>query len=185
MKPNPFAVAMFWAAFTFPAVAQAQDLVPGSGFVGVSAGGHDLGFQDGIDDGSGTGIKFNDSGPIGGVFAGYDVPVGPGMFAGVEGNFHLGTEAIKSEYGASARFGFHIPGGTKLYARGGYQWLTADYGAIVDDDRFDFSGISNTSEDFLLGLGVEVPVGGVFLRGNLDTIWLDSSRMTVGVGKRF
>lgn len=168
-----------------PSAAQAQDVVPGNGFVGVSAGIHDLGFQDDIDEIAGSDLNFDDSGPILGVFAGYDVPVGPGLFAGVEANFHVGTNAIERDYGASARLGFRIAGGTKLYARGGYQWLAVDYEEIVDDDRFDFSGVNNTAGDLLLGFGLDVPLGAAFVRGNLDTVGFDSARATVGVGMRY
>ena len=83
-------------ALALPAAAQAQsetstDVEP---YVGVSADYHDLG----------TGVA-DDDGVVYGVVAGVDVPVGETLFVGAEANFHLGENAIDSEYGAAARIG--------------------------------------------------------------------------------
>lgn len=184
MKKIAFTAAAAAAALALPSAAQAQSVVPGNGFVGVSAGVHDLGFEDeivSID----PDFEVDDSSPIIGVFAGYDFPVGPSMFVGVEGNYNFGTDALDGDYGASARLGFTVPGGTKIYARGGYQAIKVDYNKIINDDSIDFSGVDDTESDYLVGLGVDVPVGGLFVRGNVDTISFDTMRATVGVGLKF
>jgi opacity protein-like surface antigen len=172
------------AAFALPTAAQAQDVVPGNAFVGVTAGVHDLGIEDQVT-AIVPGADVDDSSPILGVFAGYDLPVGPSLFIGAEANYNFGTDALDSEYGASARVGFRLPGGTKVYARGGYQEINVDYNKIVNDNTIDFSGVDDTDGDYLVGLGVDVPVGKAFVRGNIDTISFDTTRATVGVGLRF
>lgn len=184
MKKLVFAAAAAGVAIALPAGAQAQDIVPGSGFVGVQAGIHDLGIAEEVQ-AAVVGLEVDDSSPIYGVFAGYDFPIGPTMFLGVEGNYNFGSEALDGDYGASVRLGLNVPGGTKIYARGGYQAVKVDYNALVDDDTIDFSAFDDTEADFLAGLGVEVPVAGVFLRGNIDTISFDTMRATAGVGLRF
>lgn len=78
-------------------------------------------------------------------------------------------------------------GGSKIYARGGYQWIDVDAGELVgvpdlDDEDLD---ISTTVDDYLVGVGVEVPVSKVVLRANIDTVSFDTVRGTVGVGFKF
>lgn len=172
------------AAFALPTAAQAQDVVPGEGFVGVSAGVHTLGLEDELED-IAPGFDFDDSSPIIGVFAGYDFPLGPSLFAGVEGNYNFGTDALDGDYGASARLGFRAPGGVKIYGRAGYQAIKVDYNEIINDDTIDFSAVDDTESDFLAGIGVDVPLGGAFVRANVDTISFDTLRATAGVGLRF
>ncbi|MBX7540420.1 outer membrane protein [Qipengyuania sphaerica] len=178
------AAATAGAAFALPTAAQAQDIVPGEGFIGASAGVHTLGLEDELEDVA-PGLDFDDSSPIFGVFAGYDFPIAPGMFLGGEVNYNFGTDALDGDYGASARLGFNVPGGTKIYARGGYQAIKIDYNELVNDDTLDFSAFDDTESDYLVGLGVEVPIAGLFLRGNIDTISFDTMRATAGVGVRF
>lgn len=184
MKKIAFISAAAAAAIALPSAAQAQDVVPGNGFIGVQAGVHDLGLDDELED-IGPGLELDDSSPIFGVFAGYDFPVGPTLFLGVEGNYAFGTDALDGDYGANARLGFRAPGGTKIYARGGIQAVKVDYNEIINDDSIDFDGIDDTESDYLVGVGVDVPVGKAFVRGNLDTISFDTMRATVGVGLRF
>lgn len=75
-----------------PASAQAQD--SGSQvYVGVSGGYHDLSAGEHFDT-EPPGVEINDSSPIVGGFVGVDFPLGGKLFAGVEGNLHMGTEAI-------------------------------------------------------------------------------------------
>lgn len=184
MRKVAFTVAALAAAMALPTAAQAQDAVPGDGFIGVSAGYHDLGFADEIDD-IAPGADVDDSSPIFGVFAGYDLPIGSNLFIGAEANYSFGTDALDSEYGAAARLGIRVPGGTKVYARAGYQEINVDYNEIINDNSIDFSGIDDTDGDYLVGLGIDIPVGKVFVRGNVDTIAFDTTRATVGVGLRF
>ena len=183
MKKIILASAAAVAAMALPTAAQAQD-APGTGFVGVSAGIHSLGLEDEFNEIDST-LDLDDSSPIIGVFAGYDFPVGTNMFVGVEGNYHFGTDALDGDYGASVRLGFNAAGGTKAYVRGGYQAIKVDYNEIINDDSFDFSGIDDTESDYLVGVGVDVPVGGAFVRANVDTISFDTLRATAGVGLRF
>ena len=188
MKKLAFAIGASVAAIALPAAAHAQ------AYAGVSGGYHDLGVDGAVEDefdGSGFDVQVDDGSAIIGGFLGYDFPVGTGAFAGLEGNFHIGTGAIDSEYGASARFGFADAGGAKYYLRGGYQEVNLDYAEIItvdgitfDDD--DFVGLDDTVGDFLIGAGVDFPMGtGTMLRVNLDTVGFDTLRATAGFGFRF
>ncbi|WP_369025324.1 outer membrane beta-barrel protein [Qipengyuania sp. RANM35] len=184
MRKTVLALAIAAPAIALPTAAQAQDVVPGSGFVAVTAGIHDLNVEDEVQ-AAVVGLEINDSSPIFGIAAGYDVPVGTGLFAGVEGNFNLGTDAIDSEYGLSGRLGFAMPGGAKVYGRVGYQWIDLDLNAITGADDFDFSDFDDTDGDVMVGAGVDVPLGKTFIRANIDTVSFDTLRGTVGVGMRF
>ncbi|QYJ05968.1 outer membrane protein [Qipengyuania flava] len=179
-----FAAVATSAAMALPTAAQAQDVVPGEGFIGVSAGVHSLGLEDEVE-AIVPGFDIDDSSPIFGVFAGYDFPVGSNLFVGVEGNYNFGTDALDGDYGASARLGVRTIGGTKIYGRAGYQAIKVDFNEIINDDTVDFSGFDDTEGDFLAGVGVDVPVGKAFVRANLDTISFDTVRATAGVGLRF
>ena len=173
------------AAFALPTAAQAQDVVPGEGFIGASAGIHTLGLEDEFATIAPAGVELDDSSPIIGVFAGYDFNIGPAMFIGAEANYNFGTDALDGDYGASARLGFRAPGGVKIYGRAGYQAIKIDYNEIINDDTIDFSAVDDTESDFLAGIGVDVPLGGAFVRANVDTISFDTLRATAGVGLRF
>lgn len=179
MKKVVYAAATA-ACFALPAAASAQD-AGAEPYVGISAGVHDLGAEE--DD---LGVEIDDSSPIIGVVAGVDFPVGGAAFAGIEGNFHLGTNAIDSEYGASVRVGFAGNGGAKYYVRGGYQWVDIDVEEVFDEDLGGaFDGVDTTEGDYLVGLGADLPVGNGALRANLDTISFDSVRGTVGYVFKF
>lgn len=184
MKKIAFTTLAAMGAIALPAAAQAQDAKPDV-TIGASVGLHDLTTD--VDEADFEDIDLDDSGEIYGVFAAVDFPLGTNLFAGVEGNAHLGSGPIDAEYGASARFGFRTDGGAKVYARGGYQWVDIDAANAFgipnfDEDDFD---IDTTIGDYLVGVGTEIPVGGVVLRANLDTIAFDSLRGTVGVGFKF
>ncbi len=174
------------AALTVPSAAFAQDAGQPEVTVGANVGYHDLGIE-GIEDIAGP--DASDGGAIFGGFVAVDFPVSQNFFVGVEGNANIGTDAIDADYGASARLGYRAENGTKVYLRGGYQWVDVDAAALagVDGDLFDEDdlGIDTTVGDYLVGAGVEVPVGQVSIRGNVDTISFDTLRLTAGVGFRF
>ena len=159
-------------AIALPAAAQAQstgstDVEP---YVGVSAGYHDLG----------TGIP-DDDGIVYGVVAGVDVPVGETLFVGAEANFHLGENAIDSEYGAAARVGVRVGEASKIYVRGGYQEVDIDLGNFITPAVV---GLDDTDGDYLVGAGVDFGLSAdspVRFRAAIDTIAFDSTRATVGV----
>lgn len=182
MKKTIFLAGAAVAALSMPAAAHAQDAGSAQPFIGVSAGYHDLGVDDeatiALD-----GFEINDSSPIVGVVAGVDFPVGESFFAGLEGNFHLGTDAVDSEYGASVRLGFMAEGGAKFYLRGGYQEIDLDPYKLVDPEppAGSLDDIDDSDGDYLVGAGVEFPLGGVALRVNLDSVGFDTLRATTGV----
>ena len=180
MKTVLFGAVGVAAALCAPA-ALAQDASSGV-YVGLSAGYHDLGVDE--DDADFEGFEINDGSPIIGAFAGVDVPLGTSLFAGVEGNFHLGTDVIDSEYGASARLGFRGQGGAKFYVRGGYQVVDLDPYKVIDFDvpEGSLDDIDDTEGDFMVGLGADFPIGsgGSALRVNLDSVSFDTLRATAG-----
>jgi len=185
MKAKAFLFAAVTAgAFTLPTAVQAQDVVPGEGFVGISGGYHDLGVDG--DDFDSAELDIDTASPIIGVFAGYDLPIGATTFAGIEGNYTYGFDAIDSEIGASLRLGVRAPGGAKFYARGGYQHVDLDLEEIVNVDLGDeFDDLDDSDGDYLVGLGADFPLGGSLVRVNLDTIGFDTLRATAGVGFKF
>ena len=179
-------------ALALPAAAQAQDTTKPDITIGASVGLHDLGVDLGdldADDGEFDDFDIDDTGEIYGGFVAVDMPVGESLFAGVEGNFHIGSGPIENEYGVAGRIGFKTEGGSKIYARGGYQWVDLDLGNLtgVDEDFLDENDIDamDVGGDYLVGVGVEVPVSSVVLRANVDTIAFDTLRGTVGVGIKF
>lgn len=184
MKKIAFTTLVAMGAIALPAAAQAQDAQPDV-TIGASVGLHDLAVD--VDDADLDGFNIDESGEIYGGFAAVDFPIGGNLFAGVEGNAHFGSGPIDAEYGASARLGFRTDGGAKVYARGGYQWVDVDAGNLIgvpDFDEGDFN-LDTTIGDYLVGVGTEIPVGGVVLRANVDTIAFDTLRGTVGVGFKF
>jgi len=184
MKKFALAASASLAALSIPSLAHAQEAEV---FAGVSGGYHDLGIDGEIEDDF-PGVGIDDGSPIVGVFAGVDVPVGESFFVGAEGNYHIGTSAIDSEYGASLRLGIRDQGGAKYYLRGGYQQVDFDFSEIIDLNvpEGTFAGLDDTSGDYLVGAGVEFPLGKrSFLRANVDTIAFDSARATAGFGFRF
>jgi opacity protein-like surface antigen len=184
MKKIAFTTLVAMGAIALPAAAQAQDAQP-EVTIGASVGLHDLAVD--VDDADLDGFNIDESGEIYGGFAAIDFPIGGNLFAGVEGNAHFGSGPIDAEYGASARLGFRTDSGAKVYARGGYQWVDVDAGNLIgvpDFDEGDFN-LDTTIGDYLVGVGTEIPVGGVVLRANVDTIAFDTLRGTVGVGFKF
>lgn len=175
-------------AIALPAAAQAQSTETGAEVtIGATIGLHDLGAD--IDEADLQGFELDDSGEIFGGFVAVDFPVGTNLFAGIEGNASFGSGAIDSEYGASGRFGLRTKGGSKVYVRGGYQWVDIDAAGLIglDESEFDEADfdLDTTVGDYLVGVGAEFPVGPVMLRANVDTIAFDTLRGTVGVGLKF
>jgi opacity protein-like surface antigen len=174
-----FSALAVTAAVLAAAPAAAQDAAPAPAarpYVGISGGYHDI-----LDNPFGK-----DGGVIGGVIAGVDLAISPelatGPVVGVEGNFHLGTGAIDTEYGAAARFGYRFPSGGLAYVRAGYQWVNFDVnkvsGGILGDDDFD-----DTDGDYLVGVGGEFGAAGgrTRFRVGVDTVSFDTLRPNVAV----
>jgi opacity protein-like surface antigen len=186
MRKIAFTTLAALGAIALPAAAQAQYASSEAEVtVGASVGLHDLGVDfDGADI---DGFDIDDSGEIYGGFVAVDFPLGSNLFAGIEGNAHLGSGPIEAEYGASARLGLRTNGGGKLYVRGGYQWVDIDVSNVIgiDDDLFDDSDFDTTDGDYLVGVGAEFPISSFVLRANVDTIAFDTLRGTVGIGLKF
>ncbi len=194
MKKFVFTTLAAAGALALPATAHAQSNDPAKPeiTIGASVGLHDLGVDLGdldADDGEFDDFNIDDSSEIFGGFAAADFPLGESLFAGLEGNFHFGKGPIEAEYGVSGRLGFRTEGGSKIYARGGYQWVDLDLENLtgVSEDFLDDNNIDSpdVGGDYLIGLGVEVPVSSVVVRANVDTIAFDTLRGTVGVGFKF
>jgi outer membrane immunogenic protein len=119
MRKVLLSVATVCAVVATPAFAAAE---PGP-YVGVGVTHDNI---NGTKDLEGLGM----SGIGGTVFAGYNMPIGEGAFAGIEANFDLssadvdgGTNRIDARhaYGASARLGYRLSDSAALYGRVGYQ----------------------------------------------------------------
>lgn len=181
------------AALASPSVVAAQDTATDTTtadvFVVASVGYHDIGLD--TDDLEDLDLEIDDASLIYGAVAGFDVPLGDsGAFIGAEANYHFGNDVIDGEYGVAARVGFRSAGGTKFYARGGYQWINLDPAEVIADDDIDFpagtfDGIDDVQGDFLLGVGADGRLGNFLIRGTVDTVSFDTLRATVGIGFAF
>jgi outer membrane immunogenic protein len=192
MKMTKFALATFAAAgaltIPFAAPVQAQDadrMKSPEITVGVTTGLHDLGLNRELRDA--TGREADDLAQTVGGFIAVDTRLGSNFFAGLEGNMNVGPgSGINYEYGGSLRLGYRGTDGSKLYVRGGYQWIDLDLGNILGvPDAAVPAGLQGHASDYLVGAGVELPAGKVILRGNFDTVGFDTVRGTLGVGVRF
>jgi opacity protein-like surface antigen len=165
---------MLGAVVASPAMAQESGPAAATFYGGGSAGYHDLGVDAPGDNG----------GAIFGGVLGVDLPVSTNVVIGVEGNYHIGTAAIDSDYGVAGRLGYRFPSGGLAYVRAGYQWVNVDVGNLagvdIDEDDFD---IDDTVDDYLVGIGGEFPLGQsrARLRVGVDTISFDSLRPTAGI----
>jgi outer membrane immunogenic protein len=180
-------LAAIGALFTMasPVAAQANSDMPAAEVTfGSSAGTHDLGIAKDVR--AATGVDVKDRGGIFGGFIAVDFPVSDNLFIGAEGNGHVGNGAINSEYGGSARFGYRMDGGTKIYVRGGYQWVNIDYAEILNVPKNALpAGLQDNFGEYLVGGGVEYPMGKITVRINVDTLGFDTIRTTGGIGLRF
>jgi outer membrane immunogenic protein len=175
------------AALMVPGVAAAQEATVADAFVVASLGYHDLGVSGEIDDD--LGFDIDDASIIYGAAAGFDVPVGGNAFIGLEGNIHFGSDVIDYEFGGNARLGFKTESGSKFYLRAGYQHVNLDPAQLIDEDITfppgTFDDVEDSQGDYLVGVGADLPLGGIMVRGTVDTISFDSLRATVGVGVAF
>ncbi len=169
-----FSAALTLALLGGASTAQAQDAAAASPYVGLSGGYHDI-TTGGVD-----------SGAIYGVVAGVDVPVGETLHVGVEGNYHLGSNAIDSEYGVAARLAFPTGPSSNVFVRAGYQWVDFDLSEIAGGLPVP-AGLDDTEGDYLVGAGAEFSLGGsgTRVRVGVDTVAFDTVRATAGLIFRF
>lgn len=137
-----------------------------------------------------------------GAFGGVTIPTDSGIQFGVEGNYMFGDDAIDREYGVAALVGSNIGTNSRIFAKGGYQWVdfdvtdialeSADDLGIIGADRDLFVGEVESYLDgddvgsgYLLGIGADIGVGPGFLRVGVDTIEFDTVRATAGFGLKF
>lgn len=166
--------ALIAAPFALSAPALAQDAPQPEVYVGAQGGYHDLGNNPLGKDGS----------PIYGLFAGVDVPVGPVLVVGAEGNFNLGSGIIDSEYGATGKIGVRVGEAGQLYARGGYQWVDVDVRRLTGVPGA--VGFDDTSGDYLVGVGGQYKIGSnTALRVTVDTLGFDTTRVAGGLSFNF
>lgn len=156
------ASASFLALAATPAMAE-----PFSGpYIGIEAGldSYEVQAGDVFADGDHyDGLSGN--GVVGALFAGYDLPVSPSTFVGIEAKAALsaaeitadtGTDAFsasaKETFGATARLGAMLNDNTGLYARAG--WENTRFKLAAD-------GVSESDRDdaLVLGAGLETRFG--------------------------
>lgn len=175
------------AAVATPAMAE-----PFAGpYVGAEVGLDNYEVKDtGIDGLSGNGI-------VGGVYAGYDMPLGTNLFAGVEVNASLsgakstyddGVDVARVKaretYGASARLGYMLNDSTALYGRAG--WANTKFKASLNG----VSAGSDHDDALVLGAGVETRLGAATsLRLEYNRVdysdFIKNNQIKAGVGFRF
>jgi opacity protein-like surface antigen len=177
-KLSPIKLAAFAAfaaaPFALSVPAMAQDAPQTEVYVGAQGGYHDLGNNPLGKDGS----------PIYGLFAGVDVPVGPTLIVGAEGNFNLGSGIIDSEYGATGKIGVRVGQSGQIFARGGYQWVDVDVRRATGVNAP--AGFDDTSGDYLVGVGAQYKIGtNTALRVTADTLGFDTTRVTGGLAFNF
>lgn len=148
MRTVLFSLAAAVAVTASPAFA-AADAGP---YVGVAVT-HDNIATTGDAEGLGT------SGVGGSAFLGYNLPVSPTVFAGLEANFDLSSADIDAAdlkadyaYGISGRLGFRPAENVALYGRVGYQRgrVTVDNNQPTEDHA--------SADGLRLGAGVEANV---------------------------
>lgn len=173
------------AALGTSSAAAAQDTPVGEVFIVGSLGYHDLGVGGDVEEE--FGLDIDDASVIYGAAIGFDIPVSSNVFVGIEGNFHFGNDVIDNEFGGNARLGVKA-GGNKFYVRGGYQQIDLDPSELIEGVTVPpgaFDDIDDSDGDFLVGVGADFPLGGLLVRGTVDTVSFDTVRATVGVGLAF
>lgn len=193
MKKFGFAALAAGAALVLPVAAQAQSAEEAASApeitVGFTTGLHDLGINRELREI--TGRDANDLAQTVGGFVAVDKTLGSSkFFAGLEGNINVGPGGgINYEYGGSLRLGLRGQDGSKVYVRGGYQWVDINLPEILNVPEgtglLGLTGLRGHLNDYLVGGGVELPAGKVILRGNIDTVGFETVRGTLGVGVRF
>jgi outer membrane immunogenic protein len=188
MKKFALLVSAVALPLAVPGVAHAQETTSAHSYVGVQAGFHNLNVdEDEIDT---AGFDIDDSALVYGGYAGVDFDLGKSAIIGVEGNLSLGNGPIDAEYGIAGRIGYRAKGGTVIFARAGYQWINIDGAGLIgvdedliDDDDLD---VSDTIDDYLVGVGADIAVGeNLGLRVAVDTVSFDTLRPSVGLHMRF
>lgn len=172
-----FSALALTAAVLAAAPAAAQEAPQAARpYVGISGGYHDI-----FDNPFGK-----DGGAIGGVVAGVDFALAPeqatGPVIGVEGNFHIGTGVVDTEYGAAGRVGYRFASGGLAYVRAGYQWVNIDVNS-VSGGILDESDVDDTDGDYLVGVGGEFGAAGgrTRFRVGVDTLGFDTLRPNAAV----
>ncbi|MEA3009995.1 MAG: outer rane immunogenic protein [Sphingomonadales bacterium] len=187
MKKIALLVSAVALPLAVPGAAQAQES-SAHPYIGAQVALHDLGInKNQIDT---AGFKLDDNAVTYGAYGGVDFDLGKSAVIGVEGNFSLGNGPIDSEYGVAGRIGFRAKGGTVIFARAGYQWINIDGSGLlgvsdnlIDDDDLD---VSDTVDDYLVGVGADVAVGkNMGLRVAVDTVSFDTLRPSVGLHVKF
>lgn len=193
MRTAVLAAAAAAAAFATPAMAE-----PFAGpYVGVEVGLDNYEAQ--ATDLFVAGDKFDGlsgNGLVGGVYAGYDMPLGTNLFAGVEANASLSGAKItyddtvdslrvkaKESFGASARLGAMLNDNTAVYGRAG--WVNTKFKATAN-------GVSerNREDALALGAGVETRVGSntslrlEYTHADYDD-FVKNNQIRAGLGVRF
>lgn len=179
MKKNILTTAII-ATTLISTPAFAQESEGGSTvYAGVNAGYHDLGAGD-------IALVANDDSFIYGGYIGVDVPAGETLIVGVEGNFNLGTGAIDTEYGITAKLGAQLGEGGQIFLRGGYQFVDLDLESLTGVSGANQFGVDDSIDDYLVGIGAQVQVSEkVSIRAVFDTISFDTTRATVGLQFNF
>lgn len=168
------------AATLFATPAFAQEKSDATVYIGANIGIHDLGAPNDL------GVDIDDNGFIYGGYIGVDVPVGDILIIGAEGNFNLGTSAIDSDYGVTAKLGVQFGNGGQLFLRGGYQEINLDISNFSNGLLTDADFPDDTSGDYLVGVGAQFGLNEkVAIRAVFDTVAFDSTRATIGLQFNF
>lgn len=137
--------------------AQAQD--PFTGLYAVGEIGYDNG--DGFD-------QFIYGGAVG-----YNVPLSPKIFAGIEGEFHgTSSSLVDFTYGFTGNLGYRLDTDLAVFARAGYR-------------EFNFDGFGSEG-DYTLGLGLQYALSDTFsFRPIIDTLSFDTVGVRAGIAYSF
>ena len=137
---------------------------------------------------SGNGVQ-------GGVFVGYDMPLGDKLFFGIEASANLSdasmtyddgfdrlTISAKESFGLSGRLGAMVNDSTGLYGRVGF--VTTEFSASVDN-----VSESDRDDGMVLGAGIETRVGNGSIRAEYNRAdyadELKNNQFSLGYAYRF